>query len=312
MANPPPPSSPSAPPSPSAPVWKRSLARDGRFNTVRIGFESRPFGDVYHFLLAATWPQFLGLIGGAYLLANLFFAVLYYVGDNCILGARPDSFEDVFFFSIHTLATIGYGSMSPGTLYAHIVVTVEALVGLLGLAVGTGLMFARFSRPTARVVWSNVAVINHRNGVPNLVFRVANVRANQIVEASMRVVLLWFEITSEGERMRRFIDLPLVRAQNPIFALTWQVMHVIDASSPLAGKSIEELQEARAEILAMLVGIDSTLNQTIYARHSYEPRELVPNARFVDMIRELPSGEREIDLSIIHDYVPVEPPSART
>lgn len=167
-------------------------------------------------------------------------------------------------------------------------------------------MFARFSRPTARVEWSRVAVISRRNGVPYLVFRVANVRANQIVEASMRVVLLWFETTAEGERMRRFIDLPLVRAQNPVFALTWQVMHAIDESSPLAGKTDEELQAARAEILAMLVGIDGTLNQTIYARHSYQPSELVRDARFVDMIRELPEGGREIDLSRIHDYVPMD------
>jgi inward rectifier potassium channel len=300
--------SPAPPPPPS--TWKRTLDRDGSFNTVRIGFGKQGTRDVYHYLLAATWPRFLGVIGGAYLVTNTLFAVLFYLGGDCIQGARPGSFEDVFFFSIHTLATIGYGSMSPATLYAHVVVTMEALVGLLGLAVGTGLMFARFSRPTARVEWSRVAVLSRRNGVPHLVFRVANVRANQIVEASMRVVLLWFEVTSEGERMRRFIDLPLVRAQNPVFALTWQVMHAIDASSPLAGKTDEEMVAARAEILAMLVGIDSTLNQTIYARHSYQPSELIHDARFVDMIRELPTGEREIDLSRIHDYVPLGPAPA--
>lgn len=122
--------SPAPPPPPS--TWKRTLERDGSFNIVRIGFGGQASRDAYHYLLAATWPRFLGLIGGAYLATNTLFAALYYLGGDCIQGARPGSFEDVFFFSIHTLATIGYGSMSPATLYAHVVVTVEALVGLLG------------------------------------------------------------------------------------------------------------------------------------------------------------------------------------
>jgi inward rectifier potassium channel len=289
----------------AAPVTPlRTLQRDGTFNTIRIGAQAHAhLSDVYHFLIVAPWPLFLSLVACAYIGMNVVFAVLYLAGGDCIANARAGSFADAFFFSVQTMATIGYGAMAPATVYAHVLVAGEAFFGLLGVALATGLMFAKFSRPTARVLFSNVALINHRNGKPHLMLRVANIRANQIVEASLKLAALRFETTAEGERMRRFYDMPLLRSQNPMFALTWTVMHAIDENSPLHGLTVEQMQEERLEILAIVVGIDGTFSQTIHARHSYTAEEIIPNARFVDIIKELPDGKRGVDLGLIHDYV---------
>jgi inward rectifier potassium channel len=299
------------------PPPRRTFEPSGAFNTVRVGVTNRHH-DVYHYLLTTSWPRFCALIGGVYVAVNAAFAALYLADGAGITGAQPGSFADAFFFSVHTMATIGYGSMVPSTPYTNALVAFEALFGLMAFAMATGLMFAKFSRPTARVVWSRVALVTPRNGVPHLVFRVANARENQIVEANMRVVMLAFETTAEGERIRRFHDLHLVRAQNPIFALTWLVMHPIDERSPLHGRSKADLEAMRAEILAILIGIDGTFAQTIHARNSYTMDEIVEGARFADVIRELPDGRREVDLSRIHDYVPagddgaaLEPPPSR-
>ena len=188
------------------------------------------------------------------------------------------------------MATIGYGSMYPRTTYANSVVTVEALAGLLGVAMATGLAIARFSRPTARVVFSSVAVIATHEGVPTLMFRVSNKRHNQVLEAQMRVRLVRDEITLEGHFIRRFYDLKLLRSQTPVFALTWTVMHPIDENSPLYGATAETLEEAEALLVITLAGIDETVSQTINARHSFIARDLSWNMRFADIFHQKPDG----------------------
>lgn len=283
----------------------RTLMRDGNFNAVRLDRPGFHLSELYHFLMVAPWPLFLGLVAGVYVITNFVFATLFRLGGDCIANATPGSFADAFFFSVQTLATIGYGSMAPATTYAHILVTVEALFGLIVAAMSTGLMFAKFARPTARVQFSDVALITPRNGKPHLVFRVANVRGNQIVEATLRLIMMRFEVTAEGERLRRILDLPLVRAQNPIFALTWTVMHEIDEKSPLYQADFQALREERMEILAILVGIDGTFAQTIHARHSYTVDEIIPNARFLDLIRELPDGRRGVDMRLLSAHAPM-------
>ncbi len=184
--------------------------------------------DLYHWLLSLSWQKFLLLITVFYLVINLIFAVAYLTAGEGIANAKPGSFKDAFFFSIQTLSTVGYGSLYPETLYAQILVTIEVWIGLLLVAILTGLMFARFSRPTARVLFSKVAVICPFDGVPTLMFRAANRRQNQILEAQIQVSLVRNEISSEGHFMRRFYDLDLLRSQTPIFGLSWQVMHPID------------------------------------------------------------------------------------
>ncbi len=197
--------------------------------------------------------------------------------------------------------------MAPKTLYAHLLVTVEAILGLFGTALATGIVFAKFARPTARVIWSDVALLTKRNGIPHLILRVANARQNQIVEASIRLSVLKFEVTTEGDRMRRYYDMPLVRNSNPIFAMTWTVMHPIDENSPLHGMSFADMVEGRIEILAILTGLDSTFGQTIHGRFAYSTEDIHENARFKDIVVELPNGTREVKLDRISEWEPVPP-----
>lgn len=281
--------------------------RDGRLNIVGLGAWHSYWRDPYHLLLTIPWSMFLALITSGYLVANALFALVYLAGGNCIANARPGSFSDAFFFSVQTMASIGYGVMYPRTFFANVVVTFEALIGLLGVAVGTGLAFARFSRPTARVLFTRVVVIAPHDGVPTLMFRTANQRRNQILEAQLRVRLVRDEVTQEGHFMRRFHDLKLVRSQNPIFSLSWTAMHPIDENSPLYGTTAEMLAEAESSLVVSLTGIDETVAQTIYARHTYVARDILWNKRFVDIVSRTEDGERSIDYTYFHDVMPVKP-----
>jgi len=281
----------------------RIFPRDGR-PLIRardlVGLRSSTFSDAYYFLIAARWRVVLALYASAYLLGNAFFALLYlWVGG--VANARPGVFSDVFFFSAETLGTIGYGAMSPQSFGAHLVATLENMVGLLGLATFTGLTFAKFSRPKAKVIFSDVAIIAPRDGRPTLSFRVANERVNHVVEAMLRVTLVRTEVTAEGDRFRKLVDLPLVRNQSPAFVLTWTALHVIDERSPLSGLTPESFAEGLMEILVTFTGWDETLAQTIYARQSYVASDLRWNHRFRDVIRLRPDGMREVDYGRFHE-----------
>lgn len=249
--------------------------QDGRLNIVGMGKWYSYWRDPYHLLLTIPWSGFLALTVFGYLIANALFALAYLAGGDGIENARPGNFFDAFYFSVQTMATIGYGAMHPRTDYANVVVTIEALTGLMGLTVGTGLMFARFSQPTARVMFSSVAVITPYDGVPTLMFRAANQRRNQILEAQMRVRLMRDEVSIEGQFMRRVYDLRLLRSQNPMFSLSWTAMHPIDEQSPLYGVTPELLDQAETSLVVTLSGLDETVSQTIYARHTYVCRDIL-------------------------------------
>jgi inward rectifier potassium channel len=289
--------------------WNRKKRFDivstGRYDVVRKGLSHPHWHDPYHLLLTVSWPKFLALTVASYVATNALFALLYLAGGDCIKNARPGSFFDAFFFSVQTMATIGYGALYPQTNYANLLVSLEALVGLLGVAMATGLMFARFSRPTARVLFSRVAVIAPHNGLPCLMLRVANERRNQILEAQMRLSLLRDEITTEGHFIRRFYDLKLIRHQTQIFALSWIVMHVIDENSPLYGETPESLAEVNADIVATLMGIDETVSQTVHARRYYLTDEILWNMRFVDILVKKPDGRRLLDFTRFHEIEPL-------
>ncbi|MBW4619474.1 MAG: ATP-sensitive inward rectifier potassium channel 10 [Cyanosarcina radialis HA8281-LM2] len=283
----------------------RWLNRDGQVSTIRKGLPRFSWSDLYHLLLTLSWTTFLLLVSLLYLISNTLFAIAYLAGGDCIQNARPGSFTDAFFFSVQTMATIGYGSMFPQTDYANAIVTVEALVGLLGVAMVTGLAFARFSMPSARVLFSRVAIIAPYDRVQTLMFRVANERRNLIVEAQMTVTLVRNEVTAEGQFMRRFHDLPLVRQRTPVFAFTWTVMHPIDPRSPLYGMTPETIAEQEAEIVVTMTGIDETVSQIVHSRHSYTAQEIMWNMRFVDILSRTPEGRRAIDYTRFHDFVPI-------
>ncbi|HEY3918773.1 MAG TPA: ion channel [Stellaceae bacterium] len=259
--------------------------------------------DFYHRLLTTPWRRLFVVLAIAYIAFNLVFAGLYLLQPGAIANARPRSFTDAFFFSVQTMATIGYGEMRPVTLYANLLVTVEVLLGMTGLAVASGLVFARFSRPTARVMFSKVAVITNQDGVPSLMFRAANQRRNEILEAQVTVMLLRDEVSSEGVEMRRFHDMVVSRPHTPMFALTWTVIHPIDKESPLYGLSREDLAAAHAQIVASIVGIDETFSQTVYARHDYDAGDIHWNRRLADILSRAEDGRRSIDYRRFHDTV---------
>ena len=282
-----------------------SAVQFGHSTVKKLGLPRFDWADPYHLLLTMPWPQFLALICIAYLFANVLFALAYVAGGDIIVHARPGSFADAFFFSTQTMATIGYGIMAPRTTYAHILTVIESLTGLLGLAIATGLMFARFSRPTARIIFSRAVVIRPFDGVPTLMFRIANQRHNRILEAQVRVNLLQDEQTVEGDTIRRFHELALVRSQTPVLALTWTVMHKIDAGSILSSATLEDLKKVEAEILVTLTGLDETFSQTVHARHSYLSHDIHWNKRFVDIIGPPVNGVRHIDYTRFHDVDPM-------
>jgi len=265
------------------------------------------FGDLYHHFLISSWSFLLLQIVAGFFLINALFALGYYL-DGGIENARPGSFSDVFFFSVETMATVGYGRMAPVTLVAHILMSLEVLTGMLGLALVTGLTFAKFSRPSARVRFSRYAVISKRDGVPSLMFRMANVRANQIVDAQVHVLLARSEVTSEGEDVWRFYDLELRRYRNATFRHSWTVIHPIVPASPLHGSSTDELEKAFAEIIVSMTGIDGVYMQTVYARHTYDARDIVWGARLSDVMLRMPRGAFAIDYGKFDDVDPTEAP----
>ncbi len=283
----------------------RLVSRLGLINIVRKGTSYSHWSDPYHLLLTIPWPAFIALFFGLYLTANALFALVYMAGGNCVNNAHPGSFPDLFFFSVQTMASIGYGDMYPRTFYANGVVTIEAIIGLLGVAMITGLAFARFSMPTAKVLFSHVAVIAPFNGIPTLMFRTANERNNLILEAQIKVTLVRNEVSLEGQFMRREYDLQLVRNQTSIFALAWMVMHQIDERSQLYGLTAEDLAEVEAELVVTLTGLDETVAQTIHARHSFVTKEILWNMWFVDILSKTPEGTRAIDYTRFHDVTAV-------
>lgn len=274
-----------------------------RFDVIRKGLTHSKWSDPYHLLLTISWNKFIALTVTSYIAINSLFALLYLIQRDSIKNARPGSFSDAFFFSVQTMATIGYGAMYPQTDYANFLVSIEALAGLVGVAMGTALMFARFSRPTAKVLFSRVAVVTPINGVPTLIFRAANERRNQILEATVAVSLLRDEITTEGEFMRRFYDLTLVRSQSRNFSLTWTVMHQIDQNSPFYGETPESLAQAKADLIITLTGIDEIVSQIVHARHYYITDEILFDRRFVDIFSTKSDGRRMIDYSRFHDVM---------
>jgi len=291
-----------------APVATRVVGR-GRpqaFVIERRGVR-RHVWDLYHSVLQLTWPRFLAGVVVGYLSVNLLFALLYLAGGDSIANARSGSFWDAYMFSVQTLATIGYGAMAPQTPYADVLVAIEAFTGLFGVAVATSLMFTRFARPSSRILFSERAVVTVRDGVPAFMLRMANERGNQVVEAQVRLILSRNEVTLEGERVRRFHDLALTRTFSPIFALSWTIIHPIDAHSPLYGATRQTLIDDATEIIVLVTGIDDTFQATIHGRYSYVSTEIEWDMRYADVISIAEDGHRIIDYALFHDIEPLPP-----
>ncbi|WP_114809437.1 ion channel [Paraburkholderia kururiensis] len=284
--------------------------RDGR----RVAFGSRvviahglplPFWqDFYHRALTVSWPMFFGALAAFFLLLNTGFAVLYELNGPGIANQNPAGFAGAFFFSVETLATVGYGDMHPSTVYAHLVATLEIFCGMSGIALATGLVFARFSRPRAKIMFTRYAIVRELEGRTTLMVRAANARQNVIAEASAKLRLLRRETMPEGYTLQRIYDLKLIRDQHPIFLLGWNLMHVIDETSPLYGETVESLVRQNASLLIMIEGSDESTSQTMQARHAWDARDIRWNHRYVDLISEV-DGVSHIDYARFHDVVPL-------
>jgi inward rectifier potassium channel len=271
---------------------------------VTRGLRRSALSDVYHVLLTSRWWQLLLMLACAYVAANALFALAYLALGDAIEHARPGSFADAFFFSVQTMATVGYGNFWPRTPAANVLATVEMIAGGMGLALMTGLVFSKFARPTARVLFSEVAVVRTWEGVPSLVFRMANARSSQIVEAHISVMLLRTERTREGDEARRIHDLRLLRSHSALFALTWSAIHPIDAGSPLAGQDPASLAASDAVVVVSFSGWDENLASTVHARHTYPADRILFGRRLVDVLGTGPGGERVIDYTRFHETEP--------
>ena len=296
--------------SPQGPAsLSRMLKTDAQMRVRPLGVPRFRTPDVYHQLLRASWPRLTFYFLLAFFLFNCLFAGLFLLDQGGFTDPTPpinaSHFWQLFFFSVETVATVGYGNMVPVSLYANILVAIEISLGILFFALVTGIMFARFSRPTARILFSKVAVIGPVNGVPTLMFRAANQRHNLIFEISANVSILGDE-TVEGSRMRRFRDLRLARNSNPVFMLTWTLMHPIDTDSPLYQWLDSREPPAGFEIIVVLSGVDERTGQIIHGRWAYTPKDLRWNARFVDILGVDGDGVRTVDYGHFDDTNPLE------
>ena len=275
---------------------KRILNRDGTFNPQRRGMSFLRSLSAYHRLLTISWPKFLSAVALSYVAANAFFAVIYMLcGPAALAGPVPGGTSSIFlrdfFFSVHTLATIGYGNVVPASLSADIVVAVESLIGLLGLALWTGLLFARFSRPIAALIFSEQAVIAPYRDKTAFMFRTVNGQSNQLVELEATVL---FSRIVNG--MRKYDAMVLERSGVVFFPLSWTLVHPIDEQSPMYKCTPDELDRTDAEVLILISGTDETFSQIVHGRTSYKPSEIVFGYKFASIYEPLEEGIASIDV----------------
>jgi inward rectifier potassium channel len=293
---------------------KRLLNSDGTFNVRREGLPLLQSLSAYHYFLTITWTRFLGYTIAAYLLINAFFAVAYVgCGDDALTGfpsmGMGERLATAFFFSVDTVATIGYGSIAPVNTAANIVVTIEAVVGLLGFALVAGIVFSRFARPMAQIVFSRNAIIAPYRGMTAFMFRIVNQRSSEIVQMQAKLMLTRRKKGIDGER--EFINLNLERDNVVFFPLTWTIVHPIDEKSPLRGVTHEDLVSRDAEFLILLNGFDETFSQTVHTRSSYVAEEIVWGAKFGSIFNPpKPDGTLSVDIRKMHDVERVEVPAA--
>lgn len=258
--------------------------------------------DIYHSVVSMSWWGYLAVFVAVFLFIKAVFGFLYYIDESSIGGLTSHAFSEYFFFSVQTLATIGYGTKFPQTLYADVLVTVEAMIGLLGLGLFAAIAFARLSIPRSRIIFSNVAVVTTYEGQPTLMFRVANERNNRIIGAKVELSLVMRESTAEGSSIRRIYDLDLVRSHTPMLSLTWLIFHPIREGSPLFGMSAESINKADFGLIATIEGLDETISQTVHANHTYASTDIKWHHTFKDMfLEDATKGQDSIDLTRIHD-----------
>jgi inward rectifier potassium channel len=287
------------------PVHPRIL-KVGKRELVTQGLSRLIFRDLFHHLMCVGWPRLFATLAAFFFLFDSLFGLLYHLSPGSVANLNPPGFAGDFFFSVETFATVGYGQMHPQTLYGHLVAMFEIFGGLMSLALITGLMFARFSRPRARFLFAKYAVVRPIDGKPTLIFRAANERQNVVQNATARLRMVRNEITQEGYRLRRIVDLPLLRSEFPLFALSWTIMHVIDDDSPLRAETAESLARSKAVLVLSLSGMDENTGQALMARSEYASADIRWNCTFQDILEEAPDGTLHIDYGSFNYIEPLQ------
>lgn len=286
-------------------VLRRSINKDGTFNVYRRGGSWRHVHPYLH-LLNMSWPKFFTLVMVAYLTVNVLFALVFFaLGPGHLKGADAPTetgrFLNDFFFSTHTLTTVGYGNITPATVAANVVTSLEAIAGLMAIALGTGLLFGRFSRPSVKIAFSERALIAPYQDRSSLQVRVVNLRPNLLMELHANLMLMTVEGTGE-DRKRHYAELKLERNAIYFLPLTWTVVHPIDESSPLLNKSAQDLERQQAEFVVLLKGFDDTFSQTVHARYSYRYDEIAWQAKFEPAFEIDPDGNMVLDLDRVGSH----------
>jgi inward rectifier potassium channel len=284
-------------------ISKSRVIAFGDREIVTEGLNLSFWADISHRSMTASWPSFIASVVLVFVVLNAAFGLLYWIGDQPVSNVARNDYLDYLYFSIETLSTAGYGDMHPQTHYGHFVSAVELLTGIFSMSVMTGLIFARFSRPSARLLFANNPVISTYEGQPALMVRFANERHNMISNATARLWLLKNTVTREGQPVRRFNELSLVKNEHPALALSWTLYHVIDENSQLFNLDADDLKAAGVALVVVVSGYDVVAAQTIHARKSYDHTDIRFGQRYADILENLDDGRIRIDYSKFHDTV---------
>jgi inward rectifier potassium channel len=287
----------------------RQLNRDGSFNVERRGLPFTKSLNLYHQLLTMSWWKFNGIVIVLYLTVNLLYTALYMiVGMDHMHGVEGTTFTDklleAFFFSSQTFTTVGYGRVNPMGFWSNMIAAMESLTGLLGFALATGMLYGRFSRPYAKILYSRHAVVAPYRGITGFMFRVANQRSNQLIEVEAEVTVSLLKDV-EGKRLRQFYVLELERTRINFFPLSWTIVHPIVETSPIHGMTKEQLLRSEAEFLILIKGFDDAFSQTVHSRTSYRADEVEFDVKFAKIISIAESGKAAIDLDRLNEFEPV-------
>src|ERR1700742_4505237 len=286
------------------PGEQKSKARTvhlGSREIIAEGLNLSFWADISHRCMTATWPSFIAGAAAVFVIFNAIFAALYWIGDNPVANVPGGAYVDYLYFSIETLSTAGYGDMHPQTHYGHFIATIELFTGIFSMSLMTGLIFARFSRPSSRILFANGAVVSSHESETTLMVRFANERHNVISNATAKLWMLKNVVTAEGHPTRRFFELRLLRNESPIFALSWTIYHVIDERSPLYGLAAEDMASSDSGLIVVVSGFDVVAAQTVHARKTYEHDDILFGQRYVDVVQPSVDGRVRIDYGRFHD-----------
>jgi inward rectifier potassium channel len=280
---------------------KPQVVQLGGREVIAEGLHLNFWADISHRCMTASWPAFIGGAVLVFIVFNAIFASFYWIGNQPISNVPTAAYIDYLYFSIETLSTAGYGDMHPQTHYGHFIAAVELFTGIFSMSLMTGLIFARFSRPSARLLFAANPVISSHEGMPTLMVRFVNERHNIISNASAKLWLLKNIVSMEGATLRRFYELPLVRNEHPALALSWTLFHVLDEKSPLHGLDAEDLAASEVSLVVVVSGYDVVAAQTVHARKSYDHSEILFGHRYADIIGTSDDGRIRIDYNKFHE-----------